>query len=335
MTQQHTIEKEANIQQAEGHCGLPSDDRSLYTSQPHPAANYEEAVRLVERKIATEVNFNPDSHTILMTHGAKTAKTIVFVHGYPSSPAPFKEIAARFFDRGYNVLAMTMPYHGLADRMNTEHAKLRAEDLTRYADSVVDIARGLGNHTTMVGISLGALITGWAAQQREDVDMAALISPGFGFKAIPRFWTPLTAWAFRILPNSYLWDDPEKKADNSRAYNYLRLSTHVLGQILRLSRSIQVLAQRKPPAADSILVITNLNDPAVDNIVTDEVVNLWRTRWAKKVRTYQFPANLELGHDIIGVDDPNMNVAVVYPKLLELIDQKACRTCKSQKLNKE
>jgi hypothetical protein len=48
---------------------------------------------------------------------------------------------------------------------------------------------------------------------------------------------------------------------------------------------------------------------------------LWRNRWAKKVQTYQFPANLGLGHDIIGVDDPNMNVAVVYPKLLELIDQ--------------
>jgi carboxylesterase len=173
----------------------------------------------------------------------------------------------------------------------------------------------------MVGISCGGLITGWAAQQRQDIDLAVLISPGFGFKAIPRFWTPLMAWAWRVFPNIYIWDDPQKKADNPRPYNYPRLSTHALGQILRLSRSIQVLAQRKAPAADSILVITNLNDPAVDNSVTDQVVNLWRTRWAKEVQTYQFPANLGLGHDIIGVDDPNMNVAAVYPKLLELIDQ--------------
>jgi pimeloyl-ACP methyl ester carboxylesterase len=321
MNQQHTLMKKNNFQKAEDLGRLPTDNLSFYTSQPHPAANYAEAVQRVESKIATEVNFYPDSHTILMTHGAKTAKTIVFVHGYPSSPAPFKEIAAQFFDRGYNVLAKTMPYHGLADRMNAEHEKLRAEDFILYADSVVDIARGLGDHVTMVGISCGGLITGWAAQQRQDIDLAVLISPGFGFRAIPRFWTPLMAWAFRVLPNSYLWDDPQKKADNPRPYNYLRLSTHVLGQILRLSRSIQVLTQRKAPAADSILVITNLNDPAVDNIVTDEVVNLWCTRWAKEVQTYQFPANLGLGHDIIGVDDPNMNVAVVYPKLLELIDQ--------------
>ena len=321
MNQQHTLVKQNIFQKAEDFGRLLTDNLSLHTSQPHPAANYAEAVQRVESKIATEVNFYPDSHTILMTHGDKTAKTIVFVHGYPSSPAPFKEIASRFFDRGYNVLAMTMPYHGLADRMNTEHEKLRAEDFILYVDSVVDIARGLGDHVTMVGISCGGLITAWAAQQRQDVDLAVLISPGFGFRAIPRFWTPLMAWAFRVLPNSYLWDDPQKKADSPRPYNYLRLSTHVLGQILRLSRSIQILAQRKAPATDSIVVITNLNDPAVDNIVTDEVVNLWRTRWAKEVQTYRFPVDLGLGHDIIGVDDPNMNVAVVYPKLLELIDQ--------------
>jgi hypothetical protein len=38
----------------------------------------------------------------------------------------------QFYDRGYNVLVMTMPYHGWADRMNTEHARLRAEDFIQY-----------------------------------------------------------------------------------------------------------------------------------------------------------------------------------------------------------
>ena len=289
-------------------------------SDPHPVVDYAEAVRRVESKIATEVDFEPCSHTILLTHGAKTARAIILVHGYPSSPAPFKQIAAQFYDRGYNVLVMALPYHGLADRMNTEHAKLRAEDFMRYGDQVVDIARGLGDHVTMAGISCGGLITGWVAQQRQDVDLAVLISPGFGFKAIPRFWTPLMAWALRMFPNMYIWDDPEKKADSPRLYNYLRMSTHVLGQILRLSRATQALARQQAPAAGSIVVITNLNDPGVDNAVTDEIVDLWRTHWAKDVQTYQFPADLGLGHDIIDVKDPHMNVAAVYPRLLELID---------------
>ncbi len=323
MTQQQGIVKGDALQKIGGLLMLPADDLGLYASHPNPAADYAEAVRRVENKIATEVDFDPGSHTILLTRGAKTAKAISFVHGYPSSPSPFKEIAAQFYDRGYNVLVMTMPYHGLADRMNTEHAKLRAEDFTRYGDEVVDIVRGLGDHVTMAGISCGGLITGWAAQQRQDVDLAVLISPGFGFKAIPRFWTPLMAWALRVFPNSYIWDDPEKKADNPRPYNYLRSSTHVLGQILRLSQVTQALARQKAPAAGSIVVITNLNDPGVDNVVTDKVVDLWRAHGAKDVQTYQFPADLHLGHDIIDVKDPNMNVAVVYPRLLELIDRQA------------
>ena len=88
-----------------------------------------------------------------------------------------------------------------------------------------------------------------------------------------------------------------------------------------MSRATQALARQRAPAAGSIVVITNLNDPSVDNVVTDKVVNLWRARRAKDVQTYQFPADLGLGHDIISVTDPNMNVAAVYPKLLELIDQ--------------
>ena len=293
---------------------------TLGLSQSHPAADYAEGVRRIEEKIAGEVDFDPDNHTFLMTHGARTPKAIVLVHGYASGPFPFKDLGARFFERGCNVLAMTLPYHGLADRMNTEQEKLRAEDLIRYTGSVVDIARGLADRVTMVGISCGGLVTGWAAQRREDVDLAVLISPGFGFKAIPRPWTPLMGWAWRIVPNMYLWDDPETKANNPRTHNYLRLSTRVLGQILRLSRSIQALARRKAPAAGAILVITNGNDPSVDNVVTDQVVQWWRARRADGVQTYQFSADLGLSHDIIDVHDPHMNVGVVYPKLLELID---------------
>jgi hypothetical protein len=55
-------------------------DLRRYASHPNPAAYYAEAVRRVERKLAAEVDFNPGSHTILLTHDAKTAKVIIFVH---------------------------------------------------------------------------------------------------------------------------------------------------------------------------------------------------------------------------------------------------------------
>jgi len=292
-----------------------------YDSHPHPATDYPEALHRIEAKIASEGDFYEGSHSFLLTHGAKTAKVIIFAHGWANSPAPFKEIAGEFYDRGYNVLVMTMPYCGLADRMNTEQAKLRAEDFVRYGDQVVDIARGLGDHITMAGISAGGLVTAWVAQQRRDVDLAVLISPGLGIKAIPRFWTPFMSWALRVIPNWYIWEDPEKKENAPRPYNYVRMPSRVVGQILRLALAVKALARQKAPSAGSIVVITNLNDPGIDNVAVDNVADLWRERRPTGVQTYKFPAELGLGHDIIDVKDPQMNVELVYPKLFELIDQ--------------
>ena len=53
----------------------------------------------------------------------------------------------------------------------------------------------------------------------------------------------------------------------------------------------------------------------------DKVSALWRARRGDDVQTYAFPAKLGLGHDIIDVTDPHMNVSAVYPKLIELIDR--------------
>lgn len=299
---------------------LPVDNLGLYASHPNPAADYAEAVQRVESLRLAEVGFNPDCHTILFTHGAKTAKAIVFVDGFGSCPASFKELGTQFYDLGYNVLVAPLPYNGLADRMTTEQAKLRAEDLVRYTDQVVDIGRGLGDHLTLAGISAGGLMTGWAAQQRQDVDLAVLISPGFGFQVVPERLTLLVSRASILLPNLFIWNDPVLKADAPPKHNYPRLSTRaVLGQILRLSLATQALARQKAPVASSILVVTNLNEPGVDNVVTGKVVDVWRAYPGTDVQTYQFPEELHLPHGLIDVQEPDQNVAAVYPKLLELI----------------
>ena len=72
---------------------------------------------------------------------------------------------------------------------------------------------------------------------------------------------------------------------------------------------------------EKVEFVNQASDARIPNVVTDKVVHLWRTRWEKDVQTYQFPAELGLGHDIIDVKDLDMNVAAVYPKLIELIDR--------------
>jgi hypothetical protein len=44
-------------------------------------------------------------------------------------PSIQKELGTQFYDRGYNVLVASLPYNGLADRLTTEQAKVRADDL--------------------------------------------------------------------------------------------------------------------------------------------------------------------------------------------------------------
>jgi len=293
-----------------------------FASQPHPAASYMQAVQRVEEMRATEAGLRTDSRVILLTHGARTAKAIVFIHGHDSSPASFREIGMQFHHLGYNVLMAPMPYHGLADRMTTEPEKLRVEDMIRYTDEVVDIGRGLGDHLTLAGISLGGLLAGWVAQERPDVDLAVLISPGFAAKALPGITMPIVGWFFRVWPNWFVWENPVLKADKPPEYNYPRWSTHSIGQVVRLGAVIRESARRKSPASRSILVVTNVNDPDVDNTGTDTVVRLWRSRGMARLRTYQFPADLGLGHDLIDPEPPNQKVVrLVYPKLIELIDR--------------
>ena len=116
---------------------LPPDDLSLYASHPNPAADYAEAMQRVERLRAAEVGFNPDCHTILLTHGARTAKVILFLDGYGSCSASFQELGKQFFDRGYNVLSLPLPFNGLADRMTNEQAKIKLSSIPMAAKCII------------------------------------------------------------------------------------------------------------------------------------------------------------------------------------------------------
>lgn len=292
-------------------------------SRPRPAANYAEALERVAARQAQEAaGHNPLCHTRLLTHGQKAARAIAFVHGYTNCPQQFAQLAQAFYDRGYNSLTVLMPHHGLADRLTDEHRRLTAEELTVYVDEVVDIARGLGERVTLVGHSGGAVAVAWAAQTRGDLDLAVCIAPNFGFKAVPRPLTRLAANLVMLAPDVVLWWNPFERAAGRLPHVYPRFTLHGLAQQWRLGFAARTLALRQAPAAHSILVISNAHDIAVDNAAIARAVARWRAWGAGEVRTYEFPAELKLLHDIVDPGHAGQRVDVVYPKLLELIDVK-------------
>jgi len=242
----------------------------------------------------------------------------VFAHGYTNCPQQFLALGQLFFERGYNVFIPPLPYHGLADRMTTEHAKLRAPDLAVYGDRAVDIAQGLGNAVTVAGISMGGAIAAWAGQYRRDVALAAPISPFLGAYVVPAPLTDPAAAVVRRLPNQYQWWDPLLRADLGPQYAYPRYATHALSEILHLGRTVRRSAQTRPSAARALLVVTNANDRAVNNTVTGALVQAWQRQGAP-VRTFEFEASLELLHDLVDPNQRGQRVNIVYPKLLELM----------------
>ncbi len=290
-------------------------------SHPNPVKSYEEAVQRIQAAKAGEGNLNPVCQAKFLTHGKQTARTIVFVHGYTTCPQQFAELGKRFYELGYNVLIMPAPHHGLMDRYSHDQGNLTAEEMIVYADNIVDIAQGLGQHVTIAGFSMGGVIAAWVGQNRSDVDLAVAISPEFSFKEVPGWAITPVDNIFLMLPVSYEWWNPALKEKTEPSYAYPIYSKRVLGEQLRISFAVQAQAEQSAPRAKALLVITNGNELAVDNNMTAQVVKLWQANHAH-VSTYEFPQKLEIVHDMIdATGNPGAHMDVVYPKLIELINQ--------------
>jgi len=291
-------------------------------SNPQPVQTYNEAKERIEHFILQQdKNLLRVCGLQLMTHGEMVDTVIVLVHGYTSCPQQFNPIGQMFFKLGYNVLIAPLPHHGLNDLMTEEHSKLTAEELADYSDEVADIAHGLGKHRIMMGLSCGGVVTAWAAQTRKDIDLAVVVSPALGFKAIPTALTSVMMNLYAFLPDSYGWWNPLLKEKTQVSYAYPRYSKRALSNMLRLGFATKSLAKREAPSAGKIIMVTNENDQAVNNVIAKRLLDLWKSKSAN-ASAYEFPANDRLVHDLIEPNLSEQRIDLVYPRLINLVRAK-------------
>lgn len=288
------------------------------TVQSTPVQSYEQAVQRIELLRAEEDHLKPVAQTIFLTHNQKVERAVVFIHGYTNCPNQFRVLGEHMYQLGYNVLITPLPYHGLPDRMTDEHAKLTAEQMVEYTSRALDIAQGLGERVTMVGLSAGGNMAAWAAQNRSDLNRAVVISPVFGYQQIPISLTPILANLFLVLPNHFRWWIPELGEKGGTENSYPRFSTRATANILRLGYAVQKQARKERIAANSVVMVTNGNDNSVHSVPIRNLVDNWR-KMGGKVITYEYPAELGLGHDFIDPEQPYAKTDQAYPKLIELI----------------
>ncbi|MDP2921385.1 MAG: alpha/beta fold hydrolase [Candidatus Omnitrophota bacterium] len=291
-------------------------------SKINPSRSYQESLRRINNlRILDGGDVASDGRLIFLAHGEKTRKTIVFFHGNTNSPRQFEALGRIFYKKGYNVLIPRIPHHGLKDRMTKDLVRLTALELTKLCDESVDIAQGLGKHITVVGFSMGANMAGWVAQNRSDVDKAVIIAPFWGWKGLPTgFFKPLINLSC-ILPNMFVWWDREgKTALTGPTSSYYRFSTRGVAQIMRLGWSVMKEARSVAPKARAIVVITSALDDTVNEKNLDRVVDEWQRHGGVKITRFQFDRSLDVFHDLIDPEQPYQKTAVVYPKLIELIE---------------
>ena len=293
-----------------------------FVSKAAPSLNYQESVRRVNDlcKLDGE-DVSPDGRTIFLARGEKTSKTIVFYHGNTNSPRQFEALGKIFYAKGYNVLIPRVPHHGLKDRMTNDLARLTISEMIQLCDKSVDIARGLGQHVTVVGFSMGANMAGWVAQNRSDVDKAVIIAPFWGWKGLPTYFFKPFITFLSVMPNRFVWWDKKvKTALTGPTSSYYGFSTRGVGQIMGLGWTVMKQARKVAPKARAIVVITSGLDDAVDENNLDKVINDWRRHSHVKIIRYKFDKVLCAFHDMIDPQQPYQKTAVVYPKLIELIE---------------
>jgi pimeloyl-ACP methyl ester carboxylesterase len=280
---------------------------------------YAEGIRIAQTiKDLDGPNVNPLCQSRLYTHGHRTERSLVLLHGFTNCPQQMDALGTQLFAQGWNVFIPRYPRHGYSDRLNRAIAELRSDHLVALANRSVEVGTGLGERLTVAGLSLGAILTGLMAQRRADIDRAVLIAPMLGLRPIPGpMLTALSLLAARA-PNVYIWWNRKEKDRIGPPYGYPRFSTHAYAALFECGRILVRDARRAAPKAKSLAVITNAAEPRLDNRFTYALIDSWRKRGAD-VETYEFPIADQLPHDLIDPGNAAQNTALAYPVVIRLI----------------
>lgn len=259
----------------------------------------------------------PKSRTGWWLHDAVAPVAVVLLHGFTSNPQQYAQLAPQLAARGHAVIVPRIRYHGYADRLSDEIAALTAADWEHDALEAIAVAALAGQRVVVAGISVAGTLCGWLAA-RVAIDHAIAIAPFCGVRELPGRANDLLGSGLRTFPNRFSWWDPRRKMEQLPPHAYPRFSTRALGEGLRLSTELTDGAANGAHARRATLV-QNTAEPIVNNPYA-------RRRFARlqplgvDVRTVEICVRHT--HDVIEPTIPQARPAVVYPKLIALIEER-------------
>jgi acetyl esterase/lipase len=259
---------------------------------------------------------NPAYGTRWWIGDERVATAVVLLHGLTNCPPQYDRLAPQLHERGHAVIVPRMPYHGYRDRMTEAIANLRAADLETAALRAITAAAQCGDRIVVTGISVGATLAGWLAA-RTRIDTGIALAPFCGLQGVPGGANDALGAALRAAPNRFGWWDPRKKEAQDPPHGYPRFSTRAIGESLRISTDLEP-AQNGVHARRVVLAF-NENDPVVNNAHARRRFEPLRALGIEleEVALQGMPPI----HDLIEPQIPQEQTELVYPVLIDLIEQ--------------
>lgn len=258
--------------------------------------------------------------TLIFDHGRRTARSTLLLHGLSASPRQFIAVAEALHARGHNVFVPRLPKHGHRNRLSEALATMNATQLEACANDSFAIARGLGERVTVMGFSLGGLLTAYLGQF-SPVQRAIAVSPFLGVSWMPNvFRMPVARWVLG-RPNRFFWWDPFLRERQMPEHGYPRFATHAIGHGLTLAHEVLEAAQTQAPKADELVLVINPRDSAVNKRAIMRLGQRWFHTKPQSVTIHRLKGTPPFLHDII---EPKRYPAVaqrVAAVLVELVDR--------------
>jgi len=290
-------------------------------SHPYPAADYRAAINQVERRQAADDRVvAPGGRTVLLTHGRRTPRVDVLLHGFTDSPSQFAELADSLYQRGDNVYVPRLPHHAERSGDARALAGLTAVQLRQTADSAVDVATALGDTVVVVGLSVGGTMAAWMGQHRAEVRRVVMIAPAFEAGRVPSRLEGFLINLTERLPNVTRRSAP----DSARPDRNPGFATHALAEVLRLGKAVEKNADREPPKAAAFAFMLNDFDRTVSSGGSLKVAKEWDAHGAR-VSVYAFPASLGMPHNVLDGREPGGQPSLVLPEVIALTEGESPR----------
>lgn len=274
-----------------------------------PAPSYDAAVAMVaQRQAADDSVAVTGGRSVLLTHGARTARVFVLLHGFTDLPEQFAVVGQHLFAGGANVYIPRLPRHGERRSPMRSLGRISAAELAQFGDSSVAIARGLGDSIIVVGLSAGGAIAGSVAQSRAEVTRAVLIAPALAAASL----SDDQEHGLVILASKLPEITRTNAALDSTRPDYLQgITTHGLAQVLLLGQHVRDASAENTPGAKNMIFLLNEADHTVSDEASLQVAQRWFDHGAQ-VQVYRFPASLKLQHNLMEIDSRGGNIGLVF-----------------------